>query len=226
MAIKPLNWRIMNRRNLIKNTLFSTAAIASASSMAIAQQCLTAKTPKQPEGPFYPIVDQIDKDADLIRVTGKNEIAKGQIVIVEGQLSDQNCKPVQNASVEIWQACATGKYDHPSDPNTADTDPNFQYWGKSVTDLNGNYKFRTIIPGSYPAGEGWIRPAHIHFKISALGYVELITQMYFDGETLNTKDLILQRLKKEDQKKLIVQFVSIPNASHPVGQFNIQIEKI
>lgn len=216
----------MNRRNLIKNTIISTAAIAGASSMSFAQQCLQSKTPKQPEGPFYPVVDQIDTDADLIRVTGKAKIAVGEIVIVQGILTDQNCKPVVGALVEIWQACASGKYDHPSDPNTAPIDPNFQYWGKSVTDSSGKYQFRTIKPGTYPAGEGWIRPAHIHFKISALGYIELITQMYFVGDQFNKNDLILQRLKPEDQKKVIVDFKIIPTVPHPVGIFNVQIEKI
>ena len=216
----------MNRRNLIRNTIISTVAIAGASSMSLAQQCLQTKTPKQTEGPFYPIVDQIDTDADLIRVTGKNKIALGEIVIIQGLLTDQNCKPVVGALVEIWQACASGKYDHPSDPNTAPIDPNFQYWGKSVTDANGKYQFRTIKPGTYAASPDWIRPAHIHFKISALGYIELITQLYFVGDQFNNKDLILQRLKKEDQKKVIVDFKIISGAPHPIGIFDIQIEKI
>ncbi len=216
----------MNRRNLIKNTLFSTAALASVSSIAFAQQCLILKTPKQPEGPFYPVIDQVDKDADLIHVTGKKDTAKGEIVIIKGVLTDQNCNPVGGALVEIWQACASGKYNHPSDPNTAPMDPDFQYWGKSVTDEKGQYQFRTIKPGSYPAGDGWIRPPHVHFKISALGYIELITQMYFNGDSLNSKDLILQRLKTNDQKKVIVDFISNTQAPHPVGQFDIQIEKI
>ncbi len=216
----------MNRRNLIKNTLFSTAALASVSSIAIAQQCLISKTPKQTEGPFYPVADQADKDADLIHVVGKTDTAKGEIVIIKGQLTDQNCNPVGGALVEIWQACASGKYNHPADPNTAPIDPDFQYWGKSVTDSKGQYQFRTIKPGSYPAGDGWVRPPHVHFKISALGYIELITQMYFNGDLLNSKDLILQRLKTVDQKKVIVDFTSNIQAPHPVGLFNIQIEKI
>ena len=60
----------------------------------------------------------------------------------------------------------------------------------------------------------------------ALGYVELITQMYFTGESLNAKDLILQRLNKSDQAKLIVDFKEVTDVPHPVGVFNIQIEKL
>ena len=218
---------IMNRRNLIRNGLISTAALMTIPLKAqTASQCLDKKTPAQVEGPFYPVVDQIDTDADLIQVTGASTIAKGEIVIIEGVVTDQSCKPVPGALVEIWQACTSGKYNHPSDSNPAALDPNFQYWGKAVTDTQGKYRFRTIIPGDYPANDQWRRPPHIHFKISRLGYIELITQMYFAGESLNDSDLILKRLKKIDQDKVIIQFNVVENISHKIGLFDIQIEKI
>lgn len=210
----------MNRRSLLKNSA------AAFSGVLLTSKVLQAKTPAQPEGPFYPVVDQIDKDADLIRVDGKSQIAAGKIVIVSGRVIDQNNQPVTNARVEIWQACDSGKYDHPADPNTAPLDPNFQYWGIAQTNNLGEYKFRTIIPGTYPAGSGWVRPPHIHFKISALGYIELITQMYFAGETLNDNDLIFKRLSKSDQNKVVVNFIAQENEKHPIGIFNIEIEKI
>lgn len=216
----------MNRRELLRNTLISSTAFVALPQLSLAQQCVPAKTPAQTEGPFYPVIDQIDKDADLIIVDGSNKIAEGQIVVIEGQLTDQFCIPVHNALVEIWQACQSGKYNHPSDPNTAPIDPNFQYWGKAITNELGQYRFRTIIPGSYPADKNWRRPPHVHFKVSKLGYVELITQMYFKGEALNEKDLILKRLKPKDQSKVIVEFKVDKSTPHPIGIFDIQIEKI
>lgn len=213
----------MDRRQLLK---FFSVFLAAAPVASLAAQCLKGKTPVQPEGPFYPIQDQLDKDTDLTQVRGKTATAEGEIVIVEGIVMDQNCRPAANVLVEIWQACATGRYNHPSDPNTAALDPNFQYWGKAVTDSYGHYKFKTIIPGAYPAGGDWIRPPHIHFKVSGLGFMELISQMYFAGEDLNQHDLILQRLKKSDQQKVIVEFKNVPSADYPVGQFDIQIERI
>ncbi len=217
----------LNRRNLIRNGLLTTAALmALPLKSAAAEKCLPGKTPPQVEGPFYPVVDQLDTDSDLIQVQGSNVGAKGKIVIIEGVVTDQLCVPVAGALVEIWQACETGKYNHPSDPNPAALDPNFQYWGKAVTDSQGRYRFRTIIPGAYQASGDWKRPPHVHFKVSRLGYIELITQMYFAGESLNDKDLILKRLKKSDQAKVIVAFKEIKKAPHPIGNFNIQIEKI
>ncbi len=130
----------------------------------------------------------------------------------------------------IWQACETGKYDHPNDPNTAAVDPNFQYWGQAVTNAEGRYRFKTVIPGAYPASEDWMRPPHIHFKVHKRGYHELTSQLYFSGDPLNEKDLILQSLSELDQKKVIVDLVPVVDpkleAGTKLGQFDITIVRI
>lgn len=145
----------LNRRKLLSLGLVAAGGlVTSVSAKAICRDT----TPPQPEGPFYPVDDQADKDTDLTYVRGGRAKAHGQVIIVQGQVIDQTCTPVQGALVEIWQACHTGKYNHPSDPNTAALDPNFQYWGRAVTGVDGSYSFKTILPGAYPAGEGWIRP--------------------------------------------------------------------
>lgn len=218
----------MKRRDLIKNSLITSVGLMALSRTAAANElmCKPGLTPRQTEGPFYPVEDQLDTDADLIRLEGSSLFALGEVIIVQGQVTDQNCKPVQGVLVEIWQACASGKYNHPSDPNTAPIDPNFQYWGKSVTDEQGHYKFRTILPGAYPADTDWMRPPHIHFKISRVGYKELITQMYFAGQELNGQDLILQDLSQDEQEKVVVPLRTEAGQAHPVGNFNIQIRKL
>lgn len=217
----------MNRRNLLKNsiiagtTLFSIGALAKQEAL-----CSIINTPQQPEGPFYPVVDQVDTDADLIQLKGNNKIAKGKIILIEGMVSDQNCAPVPGALVEIWQACESGKYNHPSDPNTAELDPNFQYWGKAVTDEKGFYRFRTILPGAYPADTDWMRPPHIHFKVARLGFAELITQLYFEGEKYNKTDKILRRLSAREQHEVVVPLKNNSTTGYPTALFNIKLEKI
>lgn len=192
-------------------------------------QNICGLTPAQTEGPFYPVKDQADKDADLTSVQGKNGQAKGEIIFVQGIVTDQNCSVVPGTLVEIWQACVTGKYNHPNDPNTAPLDPNFQYWGRAVTDAQGVYRFKTIIPGAYPADVGWIRPPHVHFKVQKRGYAEMITQLYFDGNALNAKDRILMGLPPGERKKVVVPLVptQLPQGgSVKVANFNIAIQKV
>jgi protocatechuate 3,4-dioxygenase beta subunit len=221
------NNKTIDRRDLLKSSAITALSVMALPKMALAvNECLNEKTPAQTEGPFYPIKSQLDTDADLVVVKGARSSAKGKIIFVQGVVTDQHCRPVKGALVEIWQACESGRYNHPSDPNTAPLDPNFQYWGKAVTDANGNYRFRTIIPGAYPADTDWVRPPHIHFKVSKKGYLELITQMYFAGESLNQTDKILNRLSKSQQQEVIVPLVDDPVTKLPKASFPIQIEKL
>lgn len=74
-----------------------------------------------------------------------------------------------------------------------------------VTDANGFYKFKTVIPGAYPVNTDWLRPPHIHFKVTHANYQELITQMYFAGNNLNSQDLILMQLSEQERSRVLVQ---------------------
>ena len=172
-------------------------------------------TPMQTAGPFYPGEKNFDTNVDLTQLPGHNLRAKGQVVYVTGKVLDAGCQPVENANVEIWQACASGKYNNPRDPSTQPLDPHFKYWAETFTNAKGEYSFKTIIPGSYAADVDWIRPPHIHFKISRLGYHDLITQMYFKGEKYNATDLILQNVAASERDSVIVDFKPSPMDLEP-----------
>jgi protocatechuate 3,4-dioxygenase beta subunit len=162
-------------------------------------------TPRQTEGPFYPIHEQTDKDVDLTQINGKKHQAIGQVIHVQGRVLDTDGNVLKNAFVEIWQANTWGRYRHKRDPNTAPLDPNFQGWGQTTTGAKGRYSFKTILPGAYPAGPDWKRPPHIHFKISKPGFHALTTQMYFPGQRLNEADLILQNLPAAQREMVIAK---------------------
>lgn len=179
-------------------------------------------TPPQTEGPFYPVHDQDDKDVDLTLVKGHAQRAKGVVQRVGGKVVGIDGAPLAGAMVEIWQACETGKYNHPDDPNTAALDPDFQYWGRTTTDAQGTYSFLTIKPGAYPADGSWVRPPHIHFKVAAPGFRALTTQMYWEGEALNAKDRILKQLTPEGRKAVTVPFARNAQGIF-VGHFEIVI---
>lgn len=215
-----------SRRTFLKSSSLALTTLAGLGlSQSVLGQNTCDATAKQPKGPFYPVVNQADKDTDLTHVAGSSQKAIGTVVWVEGTVRDTSCVPIEGALVEIWQACASGRYNHPNDPNTAPLDPNFQYWGRALSDKNGFYRFKTIIPGAYPADVGWVRPPHIHFRVLKRGYHELITQMYFAGEALNQQDRILQSLTPTDQSHAIVQFVAPTTGAEPVGIFDLQLAK-
>ena len=106
--------------------------------------------------------------------------------------------PVAGAKVEIWQANMHGRYTHPSDPNPAPLDPNFDGFAAQTTDAEGRFKFKTIKPGAYPTGvEGWTRPPHIHFLVRGRAD-KLATQLYFPGEPLNDRDRLLRHIRRKE----------------------------
>ncbi|MDV6345329.1 protocatechuate 3,4-dioxygenase [Nitrosomonas sp. Is37] len=194
----------LSRRKLIKFGITGglVGAFTTKGSMA---KALLPPTPAETEGPFYPVTPQDDKDFDLTRVQGRDGVAKGKYIIVMGSVLDSHDQPVSQATVEIWQANAKGRYRHPRDPNPAPLDPNFQGWAIVLTNENGEFRFKTVMPGSYPASPTWVRPPHIHFKVSKKGYAELTTQMYFPGEALNETDLLLNQKKPSERLLMIAK---------------------
>ncbi len=178
----------ISRRQLIRNgmALGGSAAALMMSGSAIAEMCNL--TVPQGEGPYYPQGD-LERDADLVQIKPGDPVAKGQIVFVSGVVSDPECKPVEGALVEIWQACYSGKYNHSEDPHSLFLDPSFQYWGRTHTRADGTFLFRTVIPGHYPNGGNTFRPPHIHFKAHAQGFLSLTTQQYFDERSYDDPEL-------------------------------------
>jgi protocatechuate 3,4-dioxygenase beta subunit len=141
-------------------------------------------------GPLFGHNDIDPIDNDLIKNYAKSGDPVGERIIVHGCVLDENRRPVPNTLVEIWQANAGGRYRHRKDTYLAPIDPNFGGCGRTLTDENGYYFFRTIKPGAYP-WRNWVnnwRPAHIHVSVFGTAFAQrLITQMYFEGDPLIAK---------------------------------------
>ncbi len=124
-------------------------------------------------------------DNDLLLNFDHGGLPQGERIIMFGRVFDQYGKPVPHTLVEMWQANAGGRYRHKNDRYLAPLDPNFGGVGRTLTDSEGHYYFRTIKPGPYPWRNGpndW-RPAHIHVSVSGPAIAaRLVTQMYFEGD--------------------------------------------
>jgi len=164
-------------------------AVSGAAGSVLAQTL--NRTPGEILGPFYPVLRSPENSADLTVVRGRPGRAAGQVIYAMGRVVNVQGQPVKGARVELWQANTYGRYTHPSDTNPAPLDPNFEGFAVQNTDAEGRYRFKTIKPGAYPASADWMRPPHLHFDVT--GKINrVITQMYFPGEPLNDKDLLLQ----------------------------------
>ena len=174
------------------------------------------RTPHEEVGPMYPVKKPIDRGYDLTVNPANGQRAAGQILYLSGRVIDTNGKPIAGAMVELWQTNEHGRYKHPADPNPAQLDENFDGWGFAITDAEGGWKFKTIKPAAYPASApGWWRPPHIHFDVTT-DYCRMCTQMYFPGEPLNDKDLLISRHRALGDGELIVaKPASLPPGAEP-----------
>ncbi|HZP87148.1 MAG TPA: protocatechuate 3,4-dioxygenase [Burkholderiales bacterium] len=180
--------QLLQRRQLLRMAL--ALGVVSLVPQALAQEKRLTPTSEQARGPFYPVRYPDDVDADLTR-RPSGAPARGQVVYVAGRVLNVRGEPVAGAQIEIWQANAAGRYTHPRDPNPAPLDPNFDGYARFDTDAEGRYRFKTIKPGAYGVSADWTRPPHIHFDVHGKRN-RLVTQMYFAGEPLNDKDMLLQ----------------------------------
>jgi catechol 1,2-dioxygenase len=104
-------------------------------------------------------------------------------LIFEGTIRNTRCEPLP-AFIELWQANHQGHYD-----NDGTTEGHF---GRAAQSTMGEYRFVTTRPGHYLNGSAY-RPAHLHVKVRAPGYVPLTTQLYFPGDPYNAQDPFFHR---------------------------------
>ena len=169
-------------------------------------------------GPTFGHSDIDTIDNDLIKNYAKTGDPVGERIIVHGRVLDENARPVPNTLVEIWQANAGGRYRHKKDSYLAPIDPNFGGCGRTLTDANGYYFFRTVKPGAYP-WRNWVnnwRPAHIHVSVFGTAFAQrLITQLYFEGDPLIAKCPIVQTIPDPDAIQQLIALLDM-NAAIPL----------
>jgi len=108
---------------------------------------------------------------------------EGERIRIEGRIFDGTGSPVRDMLVEIWQANAAGRYNHPADRQEGKPlDPSFRGWGRTGTDFEtGLYMFETIKPGR--VSDGLFDLMDLFNTSLALGGIEnkIPTERYIDG---------------------------------------------
>jgi protocatechuate 3,4-dioxygenase beta subunit len=105
-------------------------------------------TPWDEIGPFY------RPNAPVRNTIGKGYVLSGTV------RSADDCRPLPNIRIEVWQTGPGGQYD-------------VDHRATLFSDQNGRYRLETSFPPPYAS-----RPSHIHILVDAKGFEGLVTQHY------------------------------------------------
>jgi len=160
-------------------------------------------TSSQTVGPFFgPALLREDAERHVL----VQPETLGERIRVEGRVLDGDGLAVPDAMVEIWQANAHGRYNHPADQGPAVLDETFLGSGRSGTDEEGNYWFETIKPGQVLFDRERLQAPHICVTVFSRGLLNhLATRMYFGDESRNAEDPILQYVPEERRSTLLAR---------------------
>jgi hydroxyquinol 1,2-dioxygenase len=144
-------------------------------------------------GPYYMEgAPMLPVGGDLIRAN------PGHPGVVHGTVLDEDGKPVANCTLDIWQNADNGFY---SNEDPGQDDMNLRC--RMTTGADGAYAFTTIRPKPYtvpydgPVGEmlratgrhAW-RPAHLHFKLTSPGFLDLVTEIFPEDDQYIDQDAV------------------------------------
>ena len=150
---------------------------------------------------------------------------KGEPLYMSGKVLDESGSPIAGALLDVWQTSFDGFYDVQDDRQ-----PEMNLRGQFITDGDGRYFFRSVKPASYPIpsdgtvgtmlaalGRHPMRPAHVHFIVSAPGYQSVTTHVFVDGDPYLDSDAVFGV-----KESLIVPFVrhDDPEAAERLGLGN------
>ena len=140
------------------------------------------------EGPLY--VAGAPEMKGFARLDDGTDDDTGTVLFMQGTVYDEEGKPVPNAKVEVWHANSLGNYSFFDESQSE-----FNLRRSIITDDNGQYSFRSIVPLGYSVPPGGMtdkvlsalgrhghRPAHVHFFASADGMRKVTTQINIDGD--------------------------------------------
>ena len=172
-------------------------------------------TPSTVEGPFH--------IPDAPEIADGDSMAKGAPGIpcfVTGTVRGLNGKPIAGAMLDLWQTDGEGLYEE----QRRTVEP----WMRGIyhSQADGSYTIRTVAPISYtipmdgPIGAlfgrtnmSHMRPAHIHFAISAPGYSSVTTHLFQKGDEYIDNDVVYGV-----KGPLVVEFVKKPPGKAPNGE--------
>ncbi|MDD1532433.1 MULTISPECIES: protocatechuate 3,4-dioxygenase subunit alpha [unclassified Bradyrhizobium] len=170
------------------------------------------ETASQTAGPYVHIglipamagFDIFEKNFSNVLTTPNTQ---GERITLEGKVLDGTGTPLRDVLLEIWQANASGRYNHPADRSAGASDEEFRGWGRAGSDFeSGLVTFETIKPGAIVDKAGRTCAPHVNVWIVARGInIGLNTRLYFsDEEAANAADPVLNLIEQPSRRSTLI----------------------
>jgi hydroxyquinol 1,2-dioxygenase len=171
-------------------------------------------TPTTVLGPFH-VAGVAEKPLGSVLAGGV-----GERLHISGRVTSADGAPLAGALLDIWHSDAEGFYDvQRAEGPVPELRAIFR------TDAEGKFHFWTIAPTAYPVptdgpvgamleatGRHPMRPAHVHFMISAPGHQTLVTHVFAEGDEYLDSDAVFGV-----KDALVVPFAPQPPGVAPDG---------
>jgi protocatechuate 3,4-dioxygenase, alpha subunit len=132
--------------------------------------------------------------------------AKGERIRLICRVLDGDGVPVDDAMIEVWQADGAGRYNHPADSRSRQSDRACQGFGRLATDADGVCIFDTIKPGRVPIGCEALQAPHFSVSVFARGILKrLATRIYFLDDPANAGDPVLAAVPEQRRYTLMAR---------------------
>lgn len=168
-------------------------------------------------GPFH-----VEGAPDLAMGDTISQDGKGEPLVVHGRVIDGEGRPVQGAVIDTWQTSHDGFYDL----QQPDQQPENNLRGMFRTGADGRFSYRSVKPSNYPIpddgpvgqllhglGRGNIRPAHLHYIVSAPGFETVTTHIfvhddpYLDSDAVfGVKESLIREFVRHDDPDRAAEF--------------------
>jgi hydroxyquinol 1,2-dioxygenase len=157
----------------------------------IASRAIPDASERSVLGPFY------RENAPFLEIGGDMiKDNQGDRVVFQGIVRSTTGQPISGALVDVWQNAANGQYEN-VDPSQLDNNLRC----RMLTSADGAYRYSSIRPVPYevpsdgPGGElmaatgrhCW-RPAHLHARVTADGFIELVTEVFNSADPYIDED--------------------------------------
>ena len=173
--------------------------------------------PSQTVGPFFHLGLTTNAAVGCLAA----QEARGERIRLWFRLLGGGGAPVPDGMIELWQADASGKYDHPADAQKREPDPKFCGFGRLATDAEGVCTFETVRPGRVPDGRDGYQAPHINVSVFARGLLaRLCTRVYFEGDPALPEDAVLALVPAERRQTLLAK----PGATPGDWTFDIHLQ--